>query len=171
MLADMNEKIELINRIIADEKRLYNLDMGGISDTYHTFDELYNHRMILFITILSQNKHLSWKSRLHYDGTMYDDFFIAGITTRYGQFTYHFHEKYWNWFSVGERERAPEFDGHTSDDVMRLLSLDTKSYKSSEEIAFVNMERNLKKLENKEITEAVFLNRVKSSIKRANKKE
>lgn len=98
-------------------------DASLISDGAHTFDELYYHRMILFATICNQNEHEAWKSKLHHDGTKYEDSFLVGIDTPEGQFTYHYPLEYWKYFKVKKYALAPEFDGHTSQDVSRLLSL------------------------------------------------
>lgn len=96
---------------------------GLISDGYHTFDELYEHRMILFSVILNSNKDIAWKSKLHDDGTMFDDYFIVGITTEEGDYTYHYHIDNWNMFDVKELEYAPKWDGHQPSDITRLFSL------------------------------------------------
>lgn len=96
---------------------------GSTSDGYHTFDELYFHRMILFSVICNQNKKLAWKSKQHNDGSMYKDYFVVGIDTPAGQYTYHYHMKYWDYFDVQSLLFAPEWDKHTPDDVIRLLSL------------------------------------------------
>ena len=55
-------------------------------DDYHTMQELYDHRTILFAIICS-NSELSWKSKTHSDGSSEDGWFIAGIETPYGQIT------------------------------------------------------------------------------------
>lgn len=98
---------------------------GETSDGYHTFDELYHHRAVLFSVIVAKFPDLSWKSRLHADGTMYDGMFIVGIDTPAGQATYHYDvEPYWNMFQCLELDRAPEWDGHTPDDAIgRIASL------------------------------------------------
>ena len=101
----------------------YDIDMGKVSDGYHTFDELYEHRMILFSVILNNNKDKAWKSKLHDDGTMFDDYFIVGITTIEGDFTYHYHIDNWDLFNVKELERGHKWDGHESKDITRLFSL------------------------------------------------
>jgi hypothetical protein len=99
-------------------------DISQISDGYHTFEELYFHRMILFSVICNQNKNLSWKSRLHYDGTMYNNYFIVGINTPIGQYTYHYHMEHWGYFGeIEELEKAPKYDGHIPNDVARLKSI------------------------------------------------
>lgn len=98
-------------------------DAGSTSDGYHTFDELYYHRMILFAVICNKFKDVAWKSKLHHDGTMYDSYFIVGVDTPKGQYSYHYDMEYWDGFDVKELDRAPEWDGHKPEDVIRLLSL------------------------------------------------
>lgn len=96
---------------------------GDISDGSHTFNELYYHRMVLFSIICNTNKDVAWKSWKHHDGTMYDDYFIVGINTPKGQYSYHYHKDNWNKFLVKELELAPEWDGHKPSDIERLYSL------------------------------------------------
>ena len=96
---------------------------GEISDGFHTFDELYYHRMVLFAVICNKHKLRAWKSWKHDDGTMYDDYFIVGILTNEGYFTYHYHKDHWDMFDVEEIPFAPKWDGHTSKDITRLLTL------------------------------------------------
>lgn len=119
----MNENINSINEKIID-LRNEGISRKNISDGYHTFDDLYYHRMILFSIICNQNKGKSWKSKLHYDGTMFgDDSFIVGINTPEGQYTYHYKLDYWDMYDVKELEYAPEYDGHKPSDITRLTSL------------------------------------------------
>lgn len=94
-----------------------------ISDGYHSFKQLYFQRMMLFSVICNIFKDSAWKSKLHEDETMFDDYFIVGITTPEGDYTYHCELKYWNNFNVKELKNAPKWDGHTEEDVTRLLSL------------------------------------------------
>lgn len=96
---------------------------GKISDGYHSFDELYYHRMMLFAALCKSHKSKGWKSWKHHDGSMFDNYFIVGINTEEGDFTYHYHQDYWNLFEVKELSNAPQWDGHTSEDVTRLLSI------------------------------------------------
>ena len=93
--------------------------VGEVSDGYHTFNELYEHRHALFGMVVKRMK--GWKSRSHADGTSYPGWFIAGITTKEGQVSYHLPVRLWDEFPGTERERAPEWDGHTSDDVVERL--------------------------------------------------
>lgn len=98
-------------------------NMGIVSDGSHTFDELYYHRMILFCIICNQNKECSWKSWKHDDGSMFNNYFIVGITTGAGDYSYHYHKDYWDFFNVEELEFAPTWDGHKPEDIIRLTAL------------------------------------------------
>ena len=119
------EMQKFINKLIDDSKKQY----GGsftdhISDGYHTFKELYDHRSKLFIALCRVYPNLAWKSSKHADGTMYAGMFVAGINTPMGQATYHFEDTYWNLLDVKVLDTAPVWDGHTSDDAIeRILSL------------------------------------------------
>lgn len=87
---------------------------GNTSDGYHTFNELYHHRAVLFSVIVENFAARAWKSKLHADGTMYDGMFVVGIETPDGQATYHYDiDPYWDLFRCKEVDRAPEWDGHT----------------------------------------------------------
>lgn len=88
---------------------------GETSDGYHTFNELYHHRAVLFSVIVKAFPDKAWKSKQHNDGTMYDGMFIVGIDTPEGQATYHYDiDPYWEMFKCQELARAPKWDGHTS---------------------------------------------------------
>jgi hypothetical protein len=99
------------------------IKVGEISDGYHTFDELYYHRMVLFAMVCNTYKQKAWKSLKHSDGTMFDNYFIVGITTPRGNYTYHYDEQYWDYFEVKELDSAPEWDGHKPSDIERLFTL------------------------------------------------
>lgn len=97
-----------------------------VSDGYHTFDELYEHREELFIALCRLAKeanHRVWRSKLHSDGSMYDDMFILGIGNEPGkQITYHYPIAKWERTEFAETlDHAPEFDGHTPGAVLERL--------------------------------------------------
>ena len=101
-----------------DEAKRYNDSVGSLSDGYHTFDELYHHRALLFASLcLTGFKEKAWKSLLHSDpkkSPMYPGMFIVGVETPFGQATYHYDiDPYWSIFKVRELDHAPEYDGHT----------------------------------------------------------
>lgn len=102
---------------------------GTLSDGYHTYNDLYYQRCVLFATICNLNKNISWKSKKHNDGKKCfdsDNWFIVGIDTLEGSYTYHYEMKYWDLFNIQELEKGKEWDGHTEKDVTRLLSLKEK---------------------------------------------
>lgn len=107
---------------------------GLISDGYHTFDELYDHRITLFIALCRQlvNKKLEhtnggiWRSKRHYNGELCfgtGTQFVLGIRTDPSyQITYHIPIERWKETSFAYTlKKAPEWDGHTSDDVIKRL--------------------------------------------------
>lgn len=97
--------------------------IGDLSDGYHTFNELYHHRAVLFSVICNAFKSCAWKSKMHSDGTMYDGMFIVGVDTPEGSATYHYDiEPYWNMFDVKELDKAPEWDGHTPEDAINRIA-------------------------------------------------
>lgn len=101
---------------------------GNTSDGYHTFNELYDHRAKLFSVIVRNYSDQCWKSRLHHDGTMYDGMFIVGVNTPEGQASYHYDiVPYWDMFECKEVERAPEWDGHTSQQAIERIVAMQKS--------------------------------------------
>ena len=103
-------------------------DMGEVSDGYHTFNQLYHQRAVLFAAIVNSNKDRAWKSFKHFDGKYCFDsngeWFIVGVDTPEGSYTYHYSKEYWDMFKCKELERGKEWDGHTEEDVTRLLSLE-----------------------------------------------
>lgn len=105
------------------------IDTDSISDGFHTFKELYDQRAFLWAVILNANRGIAWKSRKHEDDSMYDGMFIAGIETPEGQYTFHIDNGWWDMYDVKELPNAPYWDGHTSSDITRLLSLKEKGIK------------------------------------------
>lgn len=92
------------------------------SDGYHTFNELYAHRAQLFIALCHAYPQFAWKSLKHSDGTCLPGWFIAGLFEDDGQqITYHLLQDKWSSLKVKELAQAPEYDGHTSKDVLIRL--------------------------------------------------
>lgn len=100
-----------------------------ISDGYHTFKELYSHRIELFIALcntMDRHRDVStppiWKSKKHSDGSSWEGWFICGIGKDKGkQITYHLPLEKWDDLHVDVLDQAPEFDGHTPADVLERL--------------------------------------------------
>ncbi len=100
-------------------------DIGEFSDGFHTFNTLYHQRAVLFATLVNTYSSHSWKSYRHEDGQICfgGGWFIVGIDTPKGSYTYHYENKYWDMFNCQTYENAKHWDGHTDDDVERLLTL------------------------------------------------
>ena len=100
-------------------------EIDDLSDGFHTFRQPYYQRMMLFAVIVKQNKDRAWKSLRHEDGELCFDggWFIVGIDTPEGSYTYHYENKYFDLFDCKILDYGKHWDGHTEKDVTRLLSL------------------------------------------------
>ena len=107
----------------------------SVSDGYHTFDELYDHRITLFVALCRVLLRTAeggepyanggiWRSKLHYDGTAFDGWLIMGFRTDPGyQISYHLPLSRWDETEFAYTfDRAPEWDGHLSADVLDRLT-------------------------------------------------
>lgn len=97
-------------------------DMGEISDGHHTFNELYDHRNLLFLNLITANPEISFKTWLNDKKEREDGWFILGMNTEHGQITYHLPDKFWDMACVKETEYNFDYDGHTSADVCERLA-------------------------------------------------
>ena len=106
-------------------------DIGEVSDGFHTFNGLYEQRMILFAALVKAYKDKAWKSYRHEDGEYCfgGGWFIVGIDTPEGSYTYHYENKYWDIFDCVDLPRAKHWDGHTEKDAeTRLMSLNPEPH-------------------------------------------
>lgn len=129
-------------------KEVKNTPVGGLSDGYHTFDELYEFRKVYNAALFNEwgktvlllghevdpsndreipvympkyDVHKSWK---HYDGEpcFGGMWFIVSAMLPTGLISNHYHADDWDLFQIPELEKARyEFDGHTSQDVLQRL--------------------------------------------------
>lgn len=104
---------------------------GQTSDGYHTFDELYEHRITLWIALcrrvarsVRESLNATWRTKLHSDGSSFDGWFLLGIFYSGGnQITYHLPISKWDECGFArDLEKAPEFDGHTPADVLKRIA-------------------------------------------------
>lgn len=108
---------DAINYLIAQSK----CDTNKLSDGYHTFSELYDHRIALFIA-LCHNRTDAWKSVMHSDESIMAGWFIAGIGREQGeQITYHLPLSLWDTLHCEVLTKAPKYDGHSPSDVVKRL--------------------------------------------------
>lgn len=136
----------LVNKSIAFHKDVYpGFKTDNISDGYHTFGELYQHRIQLWIAYchislsaimlakispafrakIDYKNETPWKTKYHSDGELAfgGGWFVLGIGKDPGkQKTYHLPDSYWEACKAIETiEKAPDFDGHSSEDVLKRL--------------------------------------------------
>lgn len=123
-----------------EDRRLCKFEISGpedmqVSDGFHTMDELYEHRIELFIALarICRRQELRigeipdqpfvWRSRAHDDGEGYMGWYLMGIRNFSGQqMTYHLPDRTWKDTEFARTlERAPKFDGHKPSDVLERL--------------------------------------------------
>ena len=100
------------------------VDMGEVSDGYHTFNELYYYRMLYnaaFFNLLP--KEWVHKSKRHHTGEecFGGGWFIVMANLPTGQVSNHYELKDWDLFKVPEKEFADEWDGHTPQEAAERL--------------------------------------------------
>lgn len=103
-------------------------DSGQVSDGFHTFDELYQFRMLynaaLFNEWAQAGKYYVHKSRQHHDGDKCfgGGWFIVVAVLPDGQITNHYEDRHWGIFNIPEYPKALfEYDGHTAEDTASRL--------------------------------------------------
>jgi hypothetical protein len=101
--------------------------IGEVSDGYHTFDELYNIRMLynaaFFNELAKDSRYNVHKSKRHSDGEecFGGGWFIVKATLPAGQISNHYELKDWDLFHCEERECADTWDGHSPETAAKRL--------------------------------------------------
>lgn len=116
------------------------VDVTEASDGYHTFDELYEHRITIFIAMCRLAETMQrmfnmpenipkrfdiWRSKVNGDGSVWNGWFVMGINKNAGeQITYHLPMNKWDETDFAQTlEKGPDFDGHTSSDILERIKL------------------------------------------------
>ena len=92
---------------------------NDISDGYHTFDELYNHRVILYLALIKNTNYPCFIKEDHYPG--WDAVYLELPT---GQISYHLPFQYRD-VLIGRANKVGEeylWDGHTSEVVLSRIN-------------------------------------------------
>ena len=118
---------EMIEGIVEEEIKPKVL--GEVSDGYHTFNELYEYRMLynaaLFNEFAKQGLYDVHKSRKHSDGEYPfgdSNWFIVIAELPTGQISNHYEMKDWDKFQIPEKPLANKWDGHSPKDVADKLT-------------------------------------------------
>ena len=121
-------RLVVINNAITESAKDGLISTNDVSDGYHTFGELYEHRITLFIALcksIEGQENDAWRSLRHSDGELAfgGTWFVLGIGKDKGkQITYHLPIEKWNETNFCETlSKAPEYDGHTPNDVLERL--------------------------------------------------
>ena len=119
-----NARETLSNPNNFNELQKWNLDK--VSDGYHTFEELYEFRLLYNAAMFNLlPRHINvLKSKYHSDGEpcFGGGWFIVQAELPTGQISNHYEMKYWDLFKIPEYEKANPWDGHTPQDVMERLT-------------------------------------------------
>ena len=113
------------------------IDMGEVSDGYHTFNELYYYRMLYnaaFFNLLPKG----WvhKSKRHHTGEecFGGGWFVVMANLPTGQISNHYELKDWDLFKVPEKEFADEWDGHTPQEAAERIKEYLQQEKPEEDL-------------------------------------
>lgn len=117
-------------------------NVGSLTDGYHSFNELYEHRHALMCSLMSLAEACpiegisTFKTRKNDAKESMDGWFIAGINLRFiesqnedgsyntkpAQITYHMPDRLWDMLvNTPEIEYNADYDGHSSNDVFQRL--------------------------------------------------
>jgi len=137
-------KVDKINQIIRESKA-DGKDVSQVSDTFHTFEELYNFRKVYNAALFNEwaqqqqtsetefvhldvprllpkyDVHKSWR---HNDGELCfgGGWFIVVAVLPTGQISNHYEAKDWDLFRIPETPTAKyAWDGHEAKDVLKRL--------------------------------------------------
>lgn len=123
--SELSKNAIILNELIMNLAEQGNLDTAAIADGYHTFNDLYEQRLYLTAALFNDHPALAYKTHRHADGSepFGGGWFYVEIKTLEGPYGYHYENQFWDLFDIPERDKAREWDGYTSKDVERLLSL------------------------------------------------
>jgi hypothetical protein len=100
---------------------------GSTSDGYHTFDELYDYRLLYNAATFNAWAELSTvrvcKSLRHSDGEYCfgGGWFVVYAELPTGQISNHYKLEHFDLFQIREVAAAPEYDGHTPQEAAQRL--------------------------------------------------
>lgn len=113
-----------INQINEEIVKLDSTEL--VSDGFHTFKELYDFRLVYnaaWFNLLQNQKIEVYKSKKHLDGQLCfgGGWFIVIANLPNGQISNHYSLEFWDYFKIPEVHIPDEYDGHTSQDVLKRI--------------------------------------------------
>ena len=116
------ETIKRINAEIIDYKKETGKSVKEVSDSHHTFGDLYTRDMVLFRCLSAFCPKLCFRTLKHYDEendpiSNFNGDFMVGIYTPLGPASFHFKLEYFDDFSHIEiQDHGPEYEGYTEEE-------------------------------------------------------
>ena len=123
-----DDAIKAIKAFIATQIQEARIVTGDTSDGYHTFNELYEYRMVynsaLFNEWARQGVYDVHKSYRHSDGELCfgGGWFVVVAELPTGQVTNHYENKHWLEFDIPEKVTANKYDGHTPKEALDRIA-------------------------------------------------
>ena len=121
--------VKILNWLIKKLKKYKLIEENEISDTHHTFSELYEFRKLYNALLFNEwaigSEVEVYKSKRHYDGEKCfgGGWFIVVAILPTGQISNHYRLKEWELFKVPEYPMSKyEYDNHTAGDVLERLN-------------------------------------------------
>lgn len=109
---DLEQEIEAWEKLDKENPKI----SGETSDGYHTFNELYDHRCLLWINLCNLMPEKCYLVPEHLLG-----WFLLGMETKEGQISYHCPNKFYDLINIRISKEHPKYDGHMSKDVIKRL--------------------------------------------------
>lgn len=97
---------------------------GDISDGYHTFDELYEHRCLLYLTWLVEERRYGGRRQVLFQPDHFEGWDLVATSIGMRQISYHVPAKYRDILEKHFERRdtlSVLWDGHTSADVVARM--------------------------------------------------
>jgi hypothetical protein len=119
-----------INKLIEALTKAKRVKTSKLSDGYHTFCELYDHRNCLFMLLcrmFKDNETIVWRTKYDSENRYMKGWFILGLeytiptSAEVKQITYHLPQKFWNKCSFATIIDKSKWNGHTKEDVLKNL--------------------------------------------------
>lgn len=112
--------LEEINKAISELE-----DRGDISDGYHTFEELYQHRHLLYLSLCIKYREYCYYTFTNADGSSWEDWFLLVLNhPKIKQISYHLPIELVDFCTIVNiefRNKCDDYDGYTSNDVLDRL--------------------------------------------------
>ncbi len=141
-------KLNIYNMKILERIKNLFCKEGDITDGYHTFDELYDYRMLYnaaffnFLAALPGNPYNVHMSFRHSDGKCCFDgyWFIVMANLPTGQVSNHYNVSDLGYFyCVPLHEKAEVWDGHTPDDAKERIAKYIRKYQFRDIVEKLNI--------------------------------